>query len=319
MTGPGFQSPRQKLIAKQAADWHVRMLEPASETEVQAFEAWLHADPGHAAAYAEAESLAALSARLPRRLLATPAPISRPVCLRPAYGVAAAIILIIASALVMTGQGRQAAYAAISNPGPAVRSYKLSDGTTVILDSGSELAVAFERDGRTVTLNSGRARISVARDPRRPFSVKAAKATLRTGVAVVDVALAKDEVSIRVVDGEAFLTATSTGQADRQEIRLNEGRAVNVRDGRLAETRVDAAAARWPEARLSFDDVPLATIVELANRRGRPKIFLADASVGALRVTGVLDIRDTRSLARKLVVTLDLQVEEHSDELRLSR
>ena len=314
----GFQGPRQKRIARQAADWHARMLEPASETEVQAFEAWLHADPGHAAAYAEAESLASLSARLPRRLLASPASTSTPVRLRPAYGVAAAVILIFSSALLLTGQGSDAAHAAITNPGPAVRGFRLSDGTTVILDSGSELAVAFERDGRTVTLNSGRARISVARDPRRPFSVKAAKATLRTGVAVVDVALTKDEVSIRVVDGEAFLS-TTTGQADRDAIRLNEGRAVNVRDGRLDEANVDAAAARWPEARLSFDDARLATIVELANRRGRPKINLADASVGALRVTGVLDIRDTRSLARKLAATLDLRVEEHSDELRLTR
>ena len=317
----GFQGPRQKRIARQAADWHARMLEPASETEVQAFEAWLHADPGHAAAYAEAESLAALSARLPRRLLASPASTSRPARLRPAYGVAAAVILIISSALLLTGQGPDAAHAAITNSGPAVRGFKLSDGTTVILDSGSELAVAFERDGRTVTLNSGRARISVARDPRRPFFVKAAQATLRTGVgvAVVDVALTKDEVSIRVVDGLAFLITTSTGEEDRRAIRLNEGRAVNVRDGRLDEANVDATAARWPEARLSFDDTPLATIVELANRRGRPKIILADAGVGALRVTGVLDIRDTRSLARKLATTLDLQVEERSDELRLTR
>lgn len=315
----GFQGPRQKRIARQAADWHARMLEPASETEVQAFEAWLHADPGHAAAYAEAESLGALSARLPRRLLASPVSTSRPARLRPAYGVATAVILIISSALLITGQGPDAAHAAITNPGPAVRSYKLSDGTTVILDSGSELAVAFERDGRTVTLNSGRARISVARDPRRPFSVKAAQATLSTGVAVVDIALSKNEVSIRVVDGEASLTTTSTGQEDRYTVRLDEGRAVNIRDGHLDDTKVDAAAARWPEARLSFDDAPLATIVELANRRGRPKIILADSSVGALRVTGILDIRDTRSLARKLAATLDLRVAEHSDELRLTR
>lgn len=315
----GLQGPRQKRIARQVADWHARMLEPASGTEVQAFEAWLHADPSHAAAYAEAESLAALSARLPRRLLANPPSTLRPARLRPAYGVAAAVILILSSALLLTGQGRDAAHAAITNPGPAVRAFKLSDGTTVILDSGAELAVAFDRDGRTVTLNSGRARISVARDPRRPFSVKAAQATLRTETAVVDVALSKDDVSVRVVDGEAFLTTTSTDQEDRRAVRLGEGTAVNVHDGRLHETKVDAAAARWPEARLSFDDAPLATIVELANRRGRPKLILADASVGALRVTGVLDIRDTRALARKLAATLDLDVEEHSDELRLTR
>ena len=295
------------------------MLEPASEAEVQAFEAWLSADADHGRAYAETESLAALSARLPRRILASPvAAPSRPL-LRPAFAVVAVVFLIVASARVMTGQGRQAAYAAIANPGPAVRGFRLSDGTTVILDSGARLAVSFDPDARTITLQSGRVRFNVAQDVRRPFSVKAAQSTLRAGGAVVDVDLSKNEVSIRVVDGDALLTTASSGHEDLRAIRLDEGRAVIIRDGRLGETKVDAAAARWPEARLAFDDASLATIVELANRRGRPKIILADAGVGALRVTGVLDIRDTRSLARKLAATLDLRVEEHSDELRLTR
>ena len=318
MKGSGFQSLRHKRIAKQAADWHARMLEPASEAEVEAFEAWLHADSGHAAAYAEAESLGALSARLPRRLLATAPSARTQALLRPAFAVAAAVLLIVASALVFTGQGRQAAYAAIANPGPSVRVFKLIDGTTVILDSGARLAVSFGPDTRTITLQSGRVRFNVARDARRPLAVRAAQATLRTTAAVVDVALRGGEVQILVLDGQVGLTA-SEAPSDRNEVSIESGKAVRLLGRRVSAMSVEPGTTRWPEARLAFDDARLATIVDMANRRGSPKIELGDDTIGELRVTGVLDIRDTESLARKLAATLDLRVEERSDRIRMSR
>ena len=318
MTGSGFEGPRQKRIAKQAADWHARMLEPASEAEVQAFEAWLDAEPEHGSAYAQAESLTALSTRLPRRLLAAAPLARRQALLRPAFAVAAVVLLIVTSALVLTGQGRQAAYAAIANPGPAVRGFKLVDGTTVILDSGARLAVSFEPDARTIILHSGRVRFNIARDARRPLAVKAAQATLRTTAAVVDVAIRGGEVQILVLDGQVALTA-SKAPNDRNEVSIEDGKAVRLIGRRLSAMTVEPGATRWPEARLAFDNARLATIVDMANRRGSPKIELADGAIGELRVTGVLDIRETGSLARKLAATLDLRVEERSDRIRISR
>jgi transmembrane sensor len=294
------------------------MLEPASEAEVEAFEAWLHADPKHGEAYAQVESLAALSSRLPRRLLAAAPSARTQAVLRPAFAVATAVLLIVASALVLTGQGRQAAYAAIANPGPAVRGFTLVDGTTVVLDSGARLAVSFERDARTITLQSGRVRFNIARDARRPFAVKAARATLRTSAAMVDVTLRGGEVQILVLDGEVALTA-SDAPKDRNDVSIEDGTAVRIIGGQISDTAVEPGATRWPEARLAFDDARLATIVQLANRRGSPKIELADGAIGELRVTGVLDIRDTASLARKLAATLDLRVEDRSDRIRISR
>jgi transmembrane sensor len=311
----GFDGHRRRIV-EQAADWYARMQEPASEAEVQAFEAWLGADPKHPKAYAEAESLASLATRMPRSLLARQTATTRPARFRPAFGIAAAVVLALAGAIWMTGPASQPAHAAISNPGPAVRGFTLSDGTRLILDSGAELAVIFERDARAVTLRSGRVRFNVAPDPDRPFSVTAAQSTLTGQNTVFDVSLDQDEVRVWVIDGELSLAAY---RADANAVALRSGQVVNVRDGQPNETALEPGSARWPAARLAFDDAPLATIVAVANRQGSPKIEIHDEAVAALRVTGVLDVRDTRSLARKLAATLDLQAEVRASGILLTR
>lgn len=317
MTEPNFVDSRQKRIAREAADWHARMADPASEGEVEAFEAWLAADHAHVQAYAEMESLSALSARLPRRLLAARSSASQRAWLRPAFATAAAILLIVASALFLTGQGRQAAYASVSNPGPAVRDYRLADGTIVVLNPGARIAVAIASTERKVTVEAGRARFTVARD-KRPFVIRAARARLLIRAATVDVSLDGQAVEISVLEGQVALKTDDAADAGIERSLL-QGVAVRL-DGRDMRTvPVDRLAARWPEARVGFDDVPLASVIARANRGGTPTIALQDGEIGKLRVTGVLDLRDPRSLARKLAATLDLRAEERADAIFLIR
>lgn len=294
------------------------MLEPSSEAEVEAFEAWLDADPAHGRTYAESEALAALSTRLPRRLLAGKSQ-SRPVSiLRPAFAAAAAVVLLVGSAFVMTGPGRQSASAAIVNPGPAVRTYRLVDGTMIMVDSGARLDIALEPDERSVKLQSGRVRFTILRDGDRPFWISAASAKFRTSAATVDVSLRGAEVQIIVLDGEVALIEPSRPD-DSPDEQLKEGSALAIVGRSQRDLVVTPADRRWPEARLAFENAPLAAIVERANQRGRPRIEVDDPAIGRIHVSGVLDIRDTRSLARKLAATLDLEIEERSDRIKLVR
>lgn len=313
----GFDSRRQKRIATQASDWHARMLEPTSEAEVQAFENWLRSDPAHPVAYGDVEPVSDFGVRLPRRLLARSGTGS--VRIRPSFGLAAAVTLFLGAGLWLTTQAPQAAQAAVSNPGPAVRGVRLSDGTVAILDTGAELAVAFDRNARVVTLRSGRVRFNVARDAERPFSVAAEQAIVTARGTVFDVTLVPGEMRVWVIEGEIALVIVPPDQATTEPIALRSGQAVNVRDGRLSQMTIEPAAARWPAGRLAFDDKPLATVVAMANRQGSPKILLGDDSAGTMRVTGVLDIRDTRALARKLAATLGLRVEERDPAILLRR
>jgi ferric-dicitrate binding protein FerR (iron transport regulator) len=70
---------------------------------------------------------------------------------------------------------------------------------------------------------------------------------------------------------------------------------------------------------MGFEDAPLAIVAAKANAIGGPKIEVPDAKVAGLRLTGVLDLRDTRALARKLAATFDLRVEERHGAILLRR
>src|SRR3546814_10207770 len=70
LMAPTVGSGRQKRVRDEAAAWHARMMEPTSKAEVVAFEHWLQADPAHARAYDEVQSISSLGTRLPSRLLA---------------------------------------------------------------------------------------------------------------------------------------------------------------------------------------------------------------------------------------------------------
>src|SRR3546814_4617838 len=110
-------------------------------------------------AYEEVESISSLGERLPRRLLAKSSA-RTPARLRPAFGLALVAVCLLAAGLWLTNPGIQPAYAAVSNPGPSVRAVRLGDGTRVILDEGTELAVAFGEAARNVRIDRKSTRLN---------------------------------------------------------------------------------------------------------------------------------------------------------------
>lgn len=313
----GFDSQQQRRIAQQAADWNRRMLEPKSESEVEAFEAWLAADPAHAKAYAESDLLAITGERLPRSMLATAIPGGASPQFRPAFALAGAAILVIAGTLWFAGSGPPSANAALINPGPAARGVTFRDGSAAILDSGAALTRTSDRDVRSVTLHAGRVRFDVPPDGI-PLTVTTPQAVIRGSGGIFDVALDGRATMLWVITGDVVVASDNTGTSV-QPSTLRSGQMASVRDGRVRAGPSAAAIMRWPAGRIGFTDTALADVVAVANRRGDPPIVLDAEATGALRVTGVLDIRDTRTLARKLAAALDLKVEVRDDEIMLTR
>src|SRR3546814_12598749 len=116
------------------------MMEPTSKAEVVAFEHWLQADPAHARAYDEVQSISSLGTRLPSRLLARSSA-RTPSRLRPTFGLALVVVCLLLAGLWLTNPGAQPAYAAVSNPGPSARK-------TVV--SGKSVSVRVDIGGRRI-------------------------------------------------------------------------------------------------------------------------------------------------------------------------
>lgn len=300
-------------VRADAARWHARMLEPRSETEVEAFEAWLAADPANPRAYAQMEAVSSAAAMLPRQSRHELQEKSVPARWRHAAAMAVAAIALLAG-LWAWQLGSSPAFAALSNPGPAVRGIRLADGTGIVLDAGSEISTSVRAGTREIRVVSGRIRVD-ARNTPKPLRVAAGSISVTAERALFDVGFERGSVAVAALEGRVGIASDAdwdtSGPTD-----VGQGRAVSVdAQGRHA-IRHDAS---WPASRMRFDRAPLGDVIAVANRLGGPPIALGEPSLASLPVTGVLDLRRTRSLARKLGVALGLQVREEGGRLTLLR
>jgi len=299
---------RDRLLWEAAAGWYARMQEPRSKREVAAFESWLADDPAHARAYAEMEALsgaaAAVGARSRERAYAATWSGWRPAL------AAAALVAIVVTTVLAWGGFSDPAYARVSNTGESVRGVRLADGTEVWLDVDAVLLVSNDERRRTIVLRQGRVRVS-------PVSGSTALRVLAADLSVMpssnrfDLAIEDRTVELGALDGP--ITLSSGGG---RTLSLTAGRGIAVDENGVRPVPLDRT---WPGARLRFTDTPLGRIVAIANRQPGPDIVFADPAIGKLTVTGVLDLRDTRRLARKLAAAQDLRLVEDSGRLMLQR
>lgn len=297
----------------EAARWHARMLEPRSQSEVEAFESWLAADPANPRAYAEMEALSSAAAILPRPSLERPQERTAPFRWRPAAALAFAAIALLAG-LWAWQLGSSPAFAAVSNPGPAVRGIRLSDGTGIVLDAGSEISTAVRAGTREIRVISGRIRVDARSSPKL-LQVAAGSISVMAERALFDVGIDGGGVAVAALEGRVAI-ASDAGRDTSDPTDVGPGRAVSVDAQGRRGIHHDAS---WPASRMRFDRAPLGDVIALANRLGDPPIALGEPSLASVSVTGVLDLRDTRSLARKLGAALGLQVRDAEVSLTLVR
>ena len=307
---------KSRRIAREAARWRAEMEEPSSTGQVEAFEAWLKADPAHVAAYRESSAIAEAGTRLFSRshYLQQSASVVRRY--RPAFAMAAMAALV--AGLWGLIRDPAPAYAAITNRGQAIRVVALRDGSIVTLDTGTTLDVAIDPGTHHVKMSSGRARFVVHLPPGQLLRLTASTGEVFAGNGTFDVAVAKESVWIWVIDGKAELSSSAVSGSSTP-LSLIAGKGAQMTIGGAGATPIKLPDTTWPSAHVAYDQAPLASILVVANRDGLPKITVADDTIGAMRVTGVLDLRDTRTLARKLAVALDLRLVERDGTLQLGR
>jgi transmembrane sensor len=228
-----------------------------------------------------------------------------------------AVVLALAGALLAVAREPSAAVAAVVNPGPAIRAVRLEDGSTLTLDADTALDVALGPASREIRLRQGRARFNVAVLPNRPLRISTGPGSVTVEGGLVDVALDGSGMTVLVLKGKAVVSDAGSNGARSTPLIKND--ALRVGGGVIAAAAVSQAERFWPAGRLGFDNTPLEKVVAVANRLDTPPIRLADPDLGAIQVTAVLDVRDTRALARKLGSTLDLRVREDSRGVLLTR
>lgn len=313
-----FWSRRERLRGK-ASDWLVRLRGPDAERYRPAFERWILENPDHADAYERVRAAWGLSDDVrytptgrARNLTALPPPRSRLV----PYALAATALLALAAGMVVlvmqsyaSGPAANVAPVQFATSLGQIRSFTLSDGSTVTLDTDSAIEVDFTGTVRQIRLVHGRARFDVAHNPARPFQVTTNSGMVTARGTLFDVAEVDGQMSVVLLRGAVDVQIVTRGleaRAPRVE-RLRPGQQLTIGGQIGAPTPVIVSEPRWPSGMLEFNGAPLREVVAEANRYGTVPIRLADPTLGDLRVTGVYQAGDTIGLARALAAIFGLR------------
>lgn len=311
-------------VEEAAAAWDARLRgAKATFRDRQAFHAWLEEDPAHQAAHDRLQAtLAALRAHaeLPElSALRDEARNSaneawrRRVAAVFSGAVAAALLLVI----VIFAQSEPGAEIAALLQGDTIYATSpnertrvtLADGSVVTLDSGTRLSARLGTSRRNITLLAGRALFQVAKDPRRPFVVKAGDRTITALGTVFDVRLASGELRVTLAEGSVAVRPVHPSRGSTQQILKPRQQLVEIAGNALPELRtVDTdKALSWAGGQVFFEDEPLASAIDEMNQYSQLKIAV-DPAVADLRINGMFRTSNQAGFLEALQVALPVEV-----------
>lgn len=315
-----------------AALFAARRAEGLTESEQAMFSDWLAASPAHAEAFALAErGWAAFDGAEGDEILAAMrahalAPRRRAWTRWSKLAVAAALLLIVGvtsvllrpSLLPRSGPpvAQEIAWTRYEAPPTQLRTVKLADGSTMMLDAGSAAETRLTTDRRSIRLLRGRGLFEVSHDAARPFAVMADQRRVVALGTRFEVDLGGAMLKVTLLRGKV---AVEPMGSDAQTVMLAPGQQFAERDGTGMMRTVTDQDPAWIRGMIDLDDVPLGQAVEQINRYSTEHIVLGDASVEVLRVSGQFRAGDAQRFAATVADLHGLRVSRRGNEIALDR
>lgn len=311
--------PREQALA-----WFVRLQDDdATEADWLAYREWLEASPANSAAYGEIETawidIEGLTDTAPVQASAGVVVPFRPQTPRripagwlQALGAAAAIA---AAALLFIVPGLQDHPQVYRSGAGQLQTVSLDDGSRIVLNGETEIAVRMQRDQRTVSLVEGEAAFDVAHDARRPFVVSVGDRA---------VTVLGTEFNILHHAGQLMVTVkrgiVAVGQAGRApEAKLVAGQQLSHTEGATGSRveKIDPEDAfAWRRRLLIYHNRPLTEVSrDLSRYFGKPVVV--DPSAAPLRFTGSLRIDREEPMLHALETFLPVKAVIKPDETHL--
>ena len=289
-----------KSARQMAIEWWVSHKAGLTPAEQAAFEVWLAADPAHAAAFADIARTFEHVKRVRR---------SRP-AKRSAFGVrphwlmgAAALAAGCLALYLSIGGFSTLRFADFSTGTRETKTLTFADGSKVILDAKSAIAVHVDASQRRVTLLEGQGWFEVAPDFSRPFVVEAAGGFVTAlgtafGVelinAVARVSVAEHRVKV-ASGGESVIVAE------------NQQTAYDTKSPPAWPSPVGPSSiAAWRRGKMIVEDRPLGEVLSALGRYRHGLIYCATAELCARPVTGVFSTSNPLQALHEIEVFLGL-------------
>lgn len=332
----------QAAIARAAADWLARRDRGLTPTEQDAFFQWLASDPRHgewlARLQATWQDFNALSEWRPEHALAPnpdllAKPKQRTSLLRWAWlaPVAAAACIAIGF-LVLSEPGHKSETVPSPSPVGATRTRALEDGSSIDLRGDSEVRVTFTAATRHIDLLRGEAFFSVAKDPQRPFVVRANGVDVRAVGTAFNVRVGPTAVEVLVTEGRVQVAPQTPAASDPQgnfrpalpHLVAAGERAVVAVVAQVAAPEVISVTGEeiarelaWQPRLLDFNATPLAEVLSEFNARNRTQVVLADPSLGTLPIIASVRSDNVEGFVRLLETTTGVRATRQGDTITL--
>ncbi|WP_313320831.1 FecR domain-containing protein [Stenotrophomonas sp.] len=309
-----------------AAAWVAREdRAPLTQDEAAMRDAWLQADARHFGAYARAHAVLArtdraraLSAGGMGRAYTPHAPRRARRVLR--WVVAAAAAVGVLAIGVQRHEPGNEYYA--TRKGEILR-VPLQDGSAITLDSDSQVRVRFSERRRDIQLLQGEALFDVAKNPDRPFVVRADDTDVTavgTSFAVSLTERRSGGVEVLVREGVVDVADTQGAVAPTRLVanyRALANRSHGIRIEAVPTDDVDQQLA-WREGMLSFNGDTLSVAAAQFMRYSDTRIVIDDPLVGSRRIVGLYSASDPAGFARSVALSLGLVVQQDGNVVRLS-
>ncbi len=332
MKRPEPDSPEAERRSREAAEWLAWRDRGLTGAEQDEFLQWLAADPRHgewlALHRAVVADFTALAQWRPEHseepnpdLLA---PRRRIRWLAPGMLATAAAVLAIGFALWRGNAPLPVA--------PLARRL-LEDGSSVELNRGAMVRDAFTAGERRVELLSGEAYFSVAKNPGRPFVVRAGGVDVRAIGTAFSVRLDAGTVEVLVTEGRVGVRR-EPNDAPGSPAAGEMGAATLVDAGHKAVVSLSASIppalspatpvqmARhlgWQAQLLDFSSAPLAAAVAEFNRRNRIQFEIADPELAAMPIVASIRSDNVEGFAQFLAAAPGVQVERRGEDAIIVR
>ena len=284
--------PASRKIHDQAAQWLARRHSGAWKRRDQAdLDRWLNANPAHRHAYQQASRLweDLNSASHAMAGLRTAAKNYRP-ALREntarykwATTGAAITLLVVTVIAYRHWLGFESRYVTAKGE---TKEIVLADGSTIRLNTDSELKVRFNAGQRNVELLRGEVMFNVVHNAAWPFNVNAGAGRIEDIGTRFDVYTQTDQVAVNVLEGSVEI-ANLQKDAPLTVLTAGEAAAYDAQGQLLPGFQSDVhSATAWLEGIVVFNETPLPQVVEQLSRYHPVKFQLAGKNLSGIKISG---------------------------------
>ncbi len=207
----------------------------------------------------------------------------------------------------------------------------LSDGSVIMLNTNSEIAVAMTDEVRRIQLKKGEVYFDVAKDQKRPFEVTVGDTYVRAVGTAFNIWQREAEISVLVTEGKVEVKSESVPAEQNSansvslpgKTQLEVGDQIILGDSKFERLHLDDQLLQrevlWQKGQIIFDQKTLREIVRGVQPYIKDKIVIADEEVEKLVAGGMFNVGKINSFFSVLEAALPVSITYEDDVIIIMR